>query len=75
MNLYDISATSPLNWRVYHSTTWAYEGLRCLNADREFTSERWRRQLLRVAEHHFFVQSFVQRPERQVVVVLQESHP
>jgi hypothetical protein len=28
-----------------------------------------------VAEHHFFVQSFVQRPERQVVVVLQESHP
>ena len=23
LNLYDISATSPLNWRVYHSTTWA----------------------------------------------------
>ena len=25
LNLYDISATSPLNWRVYHSTTWAYD--------------------------------------------------
>ena len=29
MNLYDISATSPLNWRVYHSTTWASELLAC----------------------------------------------
>ncbi len=75
LNLYDISATSPLNWRVYHSTTWAYDCLRCLNADREFTSERWRRQLPRAAERHFFAQFFVRLQEPQVVVVPQEYRP
>ena len=75
LNLYDISATSPLNWRVYHSTTWAYDCLRCLNADREFTSERLRRQLPGAPERHFFAQFFAQPGELQVAVVLEESLP